>query len=257
MYRARPVKDLRATETHQLLAKRSGVRSIRRVESRIHAVRRDGVQSARIARRRRTPGLRLRLEHLGDVRRAGRSLIAAAETQGPGDSPIRQRFVGGDTALPLVVRPAITELEIQVLDARHVLDQRHGQLAVVLRHRSRAGRAVRRERAEAQIEERVLRVQEVEDVAIVVFSELAAECEPHFAGRQVEQMTLHVRLEVILRHLRLMLQLNGHGVDAILRYRRMRAEYRHTRRTRGHTARETVARRSRVTLGEETFAEVG
>src|SRR5690606_39681385 len=86
------------------------------------------------------------------------------------------------------------------------------QLAVDLVDGCLPARAVRRKRAESEIEERRLRVERIEVVTVRVLAGMNALGEARIAVRHLREPSLHVGLDEILLRLRLMLQLHDHRV---------------------------------------------
>src|SRR5690606_7821272 len=100
------------------LAKRSRLGGIR-VEVRIGAQDVLRVQlGAPVATRRVIELLLCGLEQLRNVRRTVGSLAATADSYVVRDTPIQQRLVGIYRFAWIVIRPAISQLEVELLGAR-------------------------------------------------------------------------------------------------------------------------------------------
>src|SRR5690606_37614521 len=202
-------------------------------------VRSVAVDAAGITDARRGEVLSLGLEHLRDVRRASRNLPAAAETQRIDDTPVDQGLVGAYAALVLVVRVAIAELELQMLDAPLASHERQQYLAVDLVDRGLALRAACRE-LQGVIEHAFLRLQRIDDVDVRVVPVMKADGEAGLPRRQLRQAALQVRLEELLIHFGLVVHLDVDGLEAVLRDLVVRPEDGHAGRAGGEAAGEAV-----------------
>ena len=158
-----------------------------------------------------------RLEQLADVRRAICDLAAAAQPHAIDDSPIDERLVRVRIGCRLVVGMAVAELEVQLLDALLVIEQRHQQLAVRFVDRGLARRVAGGKEAAELVGDGLRRAQRIVAERVEVLARAGARREPQLAGGHVRQQALHVVLDDVLRHAAGDFAARGHRLLAVLR----------------------------------------